>query len=148
MSFKIGDLVELGDTKGLWEVVELPTAKGELRVALGAIARWVSVASVTKHPGARPRSKKDKTGISLTADVTETHLISVDLHGMTVRDALDALDAALNRGLLGDASKIEIIHGIGSGALKKAVHDYLRSCRQVREFNISPFNPGTTVAEL
>ncbi len=72
----------------------------------------------------------------------------VDLHGMTVADGLRAAEEALNRALISGHEKLEIIHGIGSGALKSAVLKYLASAPGVANFATPPGNTGMTVAYL
>jgi DNA mismatch repair protein MutS2 len=72
----------------------------------------------------------------------------IDLHGMTVPDGLRAAEDALNRALLNGSESLEIIHGIGSGSLKKAVLNYLKSAPGVANISSSPHNPGSTLVYL
>jgi|1048.fasta_scaffold13716_2 DNA mismatch repair protein MutS2 len=72
----------------------------------------------------------------------------VDLHGMTVVEGLRAAEEALNRALISGHEKLEIIHGIGSGALKNAILKYLSSAPGVANFANTPGNAGMTVVYL
>ncbi|MEW6203254.1 MAG: Smr/MutS family protein, partial [bacterium] len=58
--------------------------------------------------------------------------------GLRVREALKVLEKELETAHLGGRSEVRIVHGIGTGALMKAVHEYLQSCVFVRRFE-----PGT-----
>ena len=69
---------------------------------------------------------------------------SLDLHGATKQEALERVEEALDRALLQGCSRIKIIHGIGSGAVREAVHGYLSGSRQVSEFHLDPANAGVT----
>ena len=73
---------------------------------------------------------------------------SIDLHGQTVKEAIEALETALDRALLNDVSQIEIVHGLGTGKVKEAVHKYLANSRHIKNFRISINNPGMTIAYL
>lgn len=73
---------------------------------------------------------------------------SLDLHGQTVLDALDALDAFLNNALLDGMADVRVIHGRGGGTLKAAVHRRLTQLPSVRAFRLDPGNPGVTLVSL
>ena len=73
---------------------------------------------------------------------------SLDLHGKTVIEALDALDSFLNDALLDGTADVRVIHGRGGGALKAAVHRRLAELPAVRGFRLDPINPGVTIVSL
>ncbi|MDD2478565.1 MAG: Smr/MutS family protein [Victivallaceae bacterium] len=56
--------------------------------------------------------------------------ITVDLHGMTVEEALRRLNNPLFSSRI---RSIRVVHGRGSGALKNAVREHLKKCKMVRE---------------
>ena len=72
----------------------------------------------------------------------------VDLHGLTVEEAMARVDAALNQALLGDVPALRIIHGRSGGRIRAALHERLRGIRAVRTFRLDPRNPGVTIVEL
>ena len=72
----------------------------------------------------------------------------LDLHGMTVLEALDALDSFLNDVLLEGCDDVQVIHGRGGGKVKAAVHGRLRQLPSVRAFRVDPTNPGVTMVRL
>jgi DNA mismatch repair protein MutS2 len=74
---------------------------------------------------------------------------SLDLHGLRVEEALCELDRFLNQCLMDEAvHKIEVIHGIGSGKIKKAVLTYLKGISIISGFQEDPHNPGVTWIDL
>jgi DNA mismatch repair protein MutS2 len=73
---------------------------------------------------------------------------SIDLHGKTVPEALEALDAFINEAILANATELRIIHGRSGGRLKAAVHARLRQLATTRRFRLDPQNLGTTVVNL
>lgn len=68
----------------------------------------------------------------------------VDLHGLTVEEALvrvvDAIDAALRQG----ADRVEVVHGKGSGRIRDALHRHLETMTVVASFRLDARNPGVT----
>jgi len=71
-------------------------------------------------------------------------LSSIDLHGATVEEALTAVEARLSLALLAGLDHLDVIHGIGTGKVRHAVHGFLRGVGAVRRFEIAPGNPGVT----
>jgi DNA mismatch repair protein MutS2 len=91
----------------------------------------------------------DRGSVSIKAETLRKGGTSkVDLHGMTVVDGLKAAESALNRALLSGHEKLEIIHGIGGGALKSAISKYLSSAPGVVNFLTPPNNLGMTIVYL
>ena len=73
---------------------------------------------------------------------------SLDLHGLTVDEALEAVNAFLNRSFLAGSAEVRIIHGRSGGRLKSAVQAHLRGMNAVRGFALDPRNPGVTIVTL
>ena len=58
----------------------------------------------------------------------------LDLRGKTVEDALDELELFLDHTSLAGFSEVTVIHGHGTGALKSAVRDFLKTSPYVKDF--------------
>jgi DNA mismatch repair protein MutS2 len=72
----------------------------------------------------------------------------VDLHGLTVGDALERVQQALNEALLADFDELRLIHGRGGGRIRAALHRRLRETLSVRSFRLDPRNEGVTIVSL
>jgi DNA mismatch repair protein MutS2 len=72
----------------------------------------------------------------------------IDLHGLTVEEALVRVESALNDALLADAEVLRIIHGRSGGRIRAALHRRLRELPGVRAFRLDPRNEGVTIVEL
>lgn len=75
----------------------------------------------------------------------------VDLRGMTVDEALGFLDMFLDNAVMGKLESVTIIHGKGTGAVRKAVREHLKKSRYIKSFRPGRFGEGedgVTVAEL
>jgi len=98
----------------------------------------------------RPAAKRHETKTSATdpAAIGSTRSRSLDLHGKTVLEALDALDSFLNDALLDGCDGVRVIHGRSGGKVKAAVHGRLAELSSVRAFRVDPTNPGATIVRL
>jgi dsDNA-specific endonuclease/ATPase MutS2 len=72
----------------------------------------------------------------------------IDLHGLTVEEALARADSALNDALLADARSLRLIHGRSGGKIRAALHRRLRELPSVRGFRIDPRNEGVTIVSF
>lgn len=68
----------------------------------------------------------------------------IDLHGLTVDEALARVVEAIDAALRGDADRLEIVHGKGSGRIRQALHHHLKAMTVVASFSLDPRNPGVT----
>ena len=86
------------------------------------------------EPHARPKARQGAS--------------ELDLHGLTVEQALARFDAALNDALLDDLSELRVVHGRSGGRLRAALHRHLREIPSVRSFRLDPRNEGVTIVAL
>ena len=75
-------------------------------------------------------------------------LAEIDLHGLTVEEALDRVQDALNEALLADIGELRLIHGRSGGRIRAALHRRLRETSSVRRFRLDPRNEGVTIVTL
>lgn len=73
---------------------------------------------------------------------------SLDLHGRTVAEAVEALDLFLNDMILAGQAEVRIVHGRSGGRIKAAVERRLRETTSVRRFRLDPGNPGVTIVSF
>ena len=111
--------------------------------------RSVVAAAAQLTAVSRPR----KSGARAEAPRAQEHgrshaATSLDLHGITVEEAIAALDAFLDDALLARHAEVRVIHGRSGGRLKAAVQARLRQLPVIRAFRIDPANPGVTIVTL
>jgi DNA mismatch repair protein MutS2 len=110
------------------ELASAPTQSASKRAATPAPAAPVAPGRTRVHPAAPART-----------------LPSLDLHGKTVDEAIEAVEVWVNDVLLAGHGEARVIHGRGSGRLKAALHRYLRDLRAAASFRVDPRNPGVTI---
>jgi DNA mismatch repair protein MutS2 len=97
-------------------------------------------------PADPPRkTRRALPGEAILAQGTDAKPVSLDLHGKTVQEALDVLDAFLSDALLDGAGEARVIHGRSGGKLRAAVHGRLKLIAAVRHFRLDPANAGVTI---
>ena len=75
----------------------------------------------------------------------------INVLGMTVLEACDIIDKFLDTATLSGLSTVRIIHGKGTGALRKGIHDYLKNHPHVKSYRLGTFGEGdvgVTIVEL
>lgn len=72
----------------------------------------------------------------------------IDLHGLTVDEALARAELALNDAILANVPELQFIHGRSGGRIRGALHRWLGSVAAVRRFRVDPRNAGVTIVQL
>ncbi len=72
----------------------------------------------------------------------------LDIHGETSLTCIAVIKSFINNNIKLKNKNIIIIHGKGSGVLKKATHEYLKKHKSVEKFYIDGMNDGQTIVEL
>ena len=75
----------------------------------------------------------------------------INLLGKTVDEAVAELDKYLDDAYLAHLSSVRIVHGKGTGALRKGVHNYLKHLKYVDNFHLAEFgegDAGVTIVEF
>jgi DNA mismatch repair protein MutS2 len=107
----------------------------------------LTIVSGRKRPEPRGASSP-KASASETSGKASPVATSLDLHGLTVEEAVAALDTFLNDALLAGHADVRVIHGRSGGRLKAAVHARLKQLVAVRAFRLDPANVGVTIVTL
>ena len=76
------------------------------------------------------------------------NLPQIDLHGMDREYAAFLVKDFITDAIVQKEEEIVIIHGIGSGILRKAIHTYLKTDRRVEAYKLDFMNPGCTIVKL
>jgi dsDNA-specific endonuclease/ATPase MutS2 len=152
MSISPGQRVQTPFGKGA--VLELRNRKTAV-VQIGERAISISVDDIrpiidSKHTTttARSRRRPPASATDPPAEDNVVRTVSVDLHGLTVDDALDALMRTLDRALSHDVSAVHVVHGRSGTRLRRAVHARLRELPFVRNYRLAPRNDGVTIVQL
>ena len=136
-------------------VTSLPNAKGDLFVQMGILRSQVNIrdlepideASVTGDSVKRMKTNSRTSGVSKASTISP----EINLIGKTVDEALSVLDKYLDDAYLSHLTKVRVIHGRGTGALRNGVHSHLRRLKYVKSFHLGEFgegDSGVTIVEF
>lgn len=140
----IGDSVKVLSMNLKGTVSTLPNAKGDLFVQMGIMRSQVNLRDLELIPDietVNPRTTRTGTGkikMSKSASVST----EINLLGKTVDEALAELDKYLDDAYISHMPSVRVVHGKGTGALRKAVHNYLRKQKHVESYRLGEFGEG------
>ena len=152
---KIGDAVKVLSLNLKGTVSSLPNDKGNLFVQMGILRSQVNIKDLElihepdiTGPGvSRGAGGSGKIKMAKSASVS----MELNLLGKTVDEATAELDKYLDDAYLAHMPSVRIVHGKGTGALRKGVHTYLRRNKHVKSFRLGEFgegDAGVTIVEL
>lgn len=130
-----------------------PDSKGFLFVQMGIIRTKVHLSDlelVDEPVITTPSMQKTGAGkirMSKSASVST----EINLLGRTVDEAIAELDKYLDDAYIAHLKSVRVVHGKGTGALRKGIHDYLRRQKHVASFRLGEFgegDAGVTIVEF
>lgn len=144
----LGQEVYLLLTNGRATVASLPDASGRLKVRVGSV--WMTVKREQVQALATPaqaEAMRSSAGYDqLSSFPPELHLL-----GMRADEALERLDRYLDEAAYLGVERVRIVHGKGTGALRRAVKETLSRDSRIKSFRLGQWDEGqdgVTVAEL
>lgn len=152
---KIGDAVKVLSLNLKGTVSTLPNSKGNLYVQMGILRSQVNIKDLERidEPEITGPGIGKGTGGSGKIKMSKSSSVSMELNllGKTVDEAVAELDKYLDDASLAHMPSVRIVHGKGTGALRKGVQNYLRRNKHVKSFRLGEFgegDAGVTIAEL
>ncbi len=146
---KAGDNVLIFDIDK--KAVVLETGKDSVLVQAGIIKTRVPLNNLRLLKEERVTTPKRSVTRTIRSDVKRTASTEVDVRGEVVLDALMDVDRAIDSAVMQGLHQITIIHGKGTGVLRKEIQAHLKKHPSVRSFRLGVFgegDAGVTIAEL
>lgn len=147
-----GDTVVINDIDKKGTVLSAPDSSGFVEVQAGIIKTRVKVGNLRLLKEDKQAAKARFSGVS--ARVSRSQIPAkneVDLRGQTVDEALLELDRFIDNAVMSNIGVVSVIHGKGTGALRSAVQQHLRSHASVKSFRLGRYGEGedgVTIVEL
>jgi len=138
-----GDTVELVGRGIRGELVEIMGERARIR--RGGLRFEVPTSQLRLADAAPPRERV-VASVERPEPQTEINLV-----GQRARDAIDALGVFLDRAVRAGVPEVRVVHGIGSGTLRRAVREFLETtpyCAGYRDAEPAAGGVGVTVADL
>lgn len=152
-NLKIGDTVRIVDMDQEASVMRLPDKNGMVRVQAGIINMDVHITGLARVEDKTSKELADKYVKSRSSYISKTKNVSteIDLRGQTLDEAVMNTEKFLDDCYLAGISPVTIIHGKGTGILRKGIHEMLKKHKYVKSFRLGTFGEGEdgiTIAEL
>lgn len=146
---KTGDDVEIVSIKQQGVVCSLPDASGNLFVKVGIMKVKTNLKDLKLLNVTKPKQKT--SGSSANLGKTMNLSPEIDVRGETVDSAELLIDKFLDDAVLSSVGVVRIIHGKGTGLLRKGIHAFLKTRPYVKSYRLGVFgegDAGVTVVEL
>lgn len=143
--FQIGDQVYVSSLSLAGTVQTLPNAKGDLYVQMGMMRSLVNIKDLeitktvkeVKKENQRNESRnRGRTAINKSSSIKP----EINVMGMTVDEAIAQLDKYIDDACLANLNQITVVHGKGTGALRKGLHTYFKQLKKQKR--ISGYRDG------
>lgn len=152
--FKLGESVKVLSMNLTGTVSSMPDSRGNLTVQMGILRSQVNISDleIIEEPASytvksMKRTSKGKLKMSKSLSVSP----EINLLGKTVDEAVSELDKYLDDAILSHLSTVRVVHGKGTGALRKGIHEFLRRQKHVKSYRLGEFgegDAGVTIVEL
>lgn len=141
---RIGDSVKVLSMNLKGTVHTLPDAKGNLFVQMGILRSQVNIKDLVLLDEHDPYKTQGAKGGGGKVRINKSASISaeVNLIGKTVDEAISVLDKYLDDAYLAHLHTVRVVHGKGTGALRKAVHNHLKQQKYVSDYHLGEFGEG------
>lgn len=147
----VGDTVLIFDIDKQATVLEPPDGTGNVLVQAGIIKTRVPVSNL-RLTGGKPKGAPKRSVTRNVRSRAEAPVVrELDLRGQSALEAIMELDNFIDAALLAGVNQLTVIHGKGTGVLRKAVQDHLRNHPSVRTYRLGVYGEGesgVTVVEL
>ncbi len=152
--FKLGESVRVLSMNLTGTIHSLPDARGNVAVQMGILSSQVHISDLEiieeQNPFSGSRKKhtgggRIKMGKSLSVSP------EINLLGRTVDEAVSELDKYLDDAILSHLNTVRVVHGKGTGALRKGIHEFLRRQKHVKSYHLAEYgegDAGVTIVEL
>jgi DNA mismatch repair protein MutS2 len=147
--FKLGESVKVISMNLTGTVSSLPDAKGNLFVQMGILRSSVHMSDLEIieeiNPYAPAKKRNQSTGMgSLKMNNALNIRPEINLRGKTVDEAIFELDKYLDDAMMSRLSSVRVVHGKGTGTLRNAIQNYLKTHKQVKSYRLGELGEGDT----
>ena len=104
----------------------------------GGVSLWVGLADVQVST----KGASDGGKVVLRSAPAPVTPLRLDLRGLRADEAESELSRFLDKALLAGRNEVEIVHGMGTGAMRRVVHDHLKRSRAVGDYRLGNADEG------
>ena len=140
--FKVGDSVFVTTLSLNGTVKEAANKDGDLVIQMGflsSVVNYKNLELLAPEKVPKPQHQpKDRYSINKAATINP----EINLLGNTVDEAIARLEKYLDDAMIAGLTSVRVVHGKGTGALRKGIHEYLRKLKFVKSYKLAEFGEG------
>ena len=139
-TLKAGDRVMVGSLGTEGVVLSVRREKGVCEVQTGVLKASVKLSDLYR---ARPAGKEGER-VQVTRQLVDRPVVKreINLIGMTTGEGIEEAEAFLDGAVVANLHEVRIVHGVGTGKLRAAVHEMLRRHPRVESFRLGKYGEG------
>lgn len=120
-------------------IITMPDSRGEVQVEAGIMKINVKLKDLRKVNNTPNKKEKKKRELKLNLKSIESR---VDLRGMDAEEACYKTDKYLDEAYMANLGEVTIVHGKGTGVLRKAINDMLKRHPHVKSYRLGEYGEG------
>ncbi len=137
---EVGDRVFIASLNNQGEVVGINPKKKECQVKVGILTTTIKLADCQKIIA---EERRDEVKVTVSKEFSnKAFSFEINLIGQRVDEAIYNLDNYISEAIMHNCAEIRVVHGKGSGILRKAVQDYLKTSPAIESFRIGKYGEG------
>ncbi len=129
-------------------IISMPDNKGEVQVEAGIMKINVKLKDLRKTQVTKAEKVRKKREVKLNLSSVESR---VDLRGLDAEEACYKADKYLDDAYMANLGEVTVVHGKGTGVLRKAINDMLKRHPHVKSYRLGAYGEGgdgVTMVEL
>ena len=137
IEFKEGEKVLVASLKQYADILKINKSKETVLIQAGILKLEVSIDDIRKIT-----EKKAKSYTPSTSSKSSRVSSKIDLRGKMVEEAIYELESYMDKAVLTGYKEVQVVTGNGTGALRKGIVEYLKTCRYVKDFRFGGQGEG------
>ncbi len=140
---KPGDKVDILTIGSQGTVLGAPNQKGEVEVQAGIMKLKVNISQLRLLKEQPAQHQKKQSSVTMkTGAMERTVRMECDVRGMTLDEAIAAVDMYLDNAILAGMGEVSIIHGKGTGVLRQGITQHLKRHMHVKTSRLGAYGEG------
>ncbi len=123
-------------------ITSLVNKSSEVQVQIGSVKMMVNLSNIAKSNINNSIKEKHKSSPSYKIDKTKNASSEINVIGYNVEEAIFTIDKYLDDSSLAKLQTVRIVHGKGTGTLRKGIHNFLKTNSHVKSFRLGTYGEG------
>ena len=146
--FSVGETVRVRDLGVIGKIVALSDGAKEAQLDVNGMRLWVNASRLEPVGEIAPMTPTQMETATMRVRKMVSTPTELNLLGKRVDEAIEAVAKFLDDAFLAGHKVVRVVHGKGTGKLRQAIHDFLRTHPHVRAFELAPLHEGGEGATL